>query len=218
MRMKWYFPVAALLLVAAKPAFAQQQADAYTQVITKRSQKIVDQLGIQDTAKARTVRDVIVLQYRHLGQVHDSREAAKAALKKEHLAGSVASLRSKQLDTISDLELEKWHRYFIGQLGALLTPAQIVTVKNAMTYNVLNVTYKGYLEMIPSLTAAQKTQIMANLIEAREYAMDGGSSEEKHWWFGKYKGRINNYLSAQGYNLDQERKDWAKRRALAHNK
>lgn len=214
--MKWYFPLAALLLLAATPAFAQQQNDAYTQVITKRSQKIVDQLGVQDTAKARLVRDVIVLQYRHLGEVHDTREAAKAALKKEHLAGSLASLRSKQLDTISDLQLEKYHRYFIGQLGALLTPEQIVTVKNAMTYNVLKVTYKGYLEMIPNLTQAQKTQIMANLIEAREYSMDGGSSEEKHWWFGKYKGRINNYLSAQGYNLDQERKDWAKRRALAH--
>lgn len=214
--MKWYLPLAALLLIAASPAFAQQQNDAYTQVITKRSQKIVDQLGIQDTAKARLVRDIIVQQYRHLGQVHDTREAAKADLKKEHLGSSTASLRSKQLDTISDLQLEKYHRYFIGQLGALLSPEQIVTVKNAMTYNVLNVTYKGYLDMIPELTPAQKTQIMANLIEAREYAMDGGSSEEKHWWFGKYKGRINNYLSAQGYNLDQERKAWAKRRALAH--
>jgi hypothetical protein len=53
---------------------------------------------------------------------------------------------------------------------------------------------------------------MANLIEAREYAIDGGSSEEKHRWFGEYKGRINNYLSKEGYNLDQEREAWKKRR------
>ena len=42
---------------------------------------------------------------------------------------------------------------------------------------------------------------MANLLEAREYAMDAGSSEEKHGWFGKFKGRINNYLSKAGYDL-----------------
>jgi hypothetical protein len=41
--------------------------------------------------------------------------------------------------------------------------------------------------------------------------MDGESSEKKHWWFGKYKGRINNYLSAQGYDINKERKDWAER-------
>ncbi len=36
---------------------------------------------------------------------------------------------------------------------------------------------------------------MSLLWEAREHAIDGGSSEEKHAWFGKYKGRIiNNYL------------------------
>jgi hypothetical protein len=65
--------------------------------------------------------------------------------------------------------------------------------------------------MIPSLTKAQKDQIMAWLVEAREHAMDAESSEKKHWWFGKYKGRINNYLSAQGYDLQKERKEWEER-------
>jgi len=41
--------------------------------------------------------------------------------------------------------------------------------------------------------------------------MDGESSEKKHWWFGKYKGRINNYLSAQGYDITKERKEWESR-------
>jgi hypothetical protein len=31
--------------------------------------------------------------------------------------------------------------------------------------------------------------------------MDAGTSKEKHAWFGKYKGKINNYLSAEGYNM-----------------
>ena len=65
--------------------------------------------------------------------------------------------------------------------------------------------------MIPSLTEGQKKYIMDCLIEAREHAMDAGSSDKKHWWFGKYKGRINNYLSAEGYDIQKERKEWEKR-------
>ncbi len=33
----------------------------------------------------------------------------------------------------------------------------------------------------------------------------------KHDAFGKYKGRINNYLTGRGYNLTKEREEWYKR-------
>jgi hypothetical protein len=49
------------------------------------------------------------------------------------------------------------------------------------------------------------------LKEARELAMDGESSDKKHAIFGKYKGRINNYLSAQGYDMKKEGEEWQKR-------
>ena len=45
--------------------------------------------------------------------------------------------------------------------------------------------------------------------------MDAGSSEEKHAMFGKYKGRINNYLSAAGYDMKQAEKDLAERQKAA---
>jgi len=45
--------------------------------------------------------------------------------------------------------------------------------------------------------------------------MDGGSSEEKHAEFGKYKGRINNYLSKAGYDMKQAEKDLAARQKAA---
>src|SRR5690606_25039434 len=50
------------------------------------------------------------------------------------------------------------------------------------------------------------------LTEAREFAMDGGTSKEKHAWFNKYKGRIANELAKQGYDLKKEGNEWAKRR------
>jgi hypothetical protein len=58
-----------------------------------------------------------------------------------------------------------------------------------------------YLKEFPELKEDQKAQIHAWLVEARELAMDQGTSREKHAVFGKYKGRINNYLSKAGYDL-----------------
>jgi hypothetical protein len=66
--------------------------------------------------------------------------------------------------------------------------------------------------MIPTLSDEQKSKIRTWLTEARELAMDGGSSEEKHAVFGKYKGRINNYLSKEGgYDLKKEENAWRER-------
>jgi hypothetical protein len=65
--------------------------------------------------------------------------------------------------------------------------------------------------MLPNLTTEQKKQIMTWLVEAREHAMDAETSEKKHGWFGKYKGRINNFLSAAGYDLKKESGAWHQR-------
>ena len=67
------------------------------------------------------------------------------------------------------------------------------------------------MDMIPTLTAEQKEKIYSWLKEARELAIDEGSSEDKHKVFGKYKGRINNYLSKQGYDMKVEEKGWQQR-------
>jgi hypothetical protein len=80
-----------------------------------------------------------------------------------------------------------------------------------MTYSVFPKTYAAYVDMIPSLKQEQKDKIYNWLKEARELAMDEGSSERKHAVFGKYKGRINNYLSAEGYDIKKEGEEWQKR-------
>jgi hypothetical protein len=95
------------------------------------------------------------------------------------------------------------HGEYLAILAKVLDSNRIDKVKDGMTYNVREVTFNAYVQMIPQLTDEQKAVIMADLIEAREHAMDAESSEKKHAWFGKYKGRINNYLSSQGLNTKQ---------------
>ena len=77
-----------------------------------------------------------------------------------------------------------------------------------MTYGVVKVTYDSHLDMIPTLKEEEKAQIYAWLVEAREFALDAENSNKKHAAFGKYKGRINNYLTKRGYDLKKEREEW----------
>ena len=203
-------------LFMAAPAFAQAtkgEDTAYTRVITQRADKIVVTLGLTDAAKTTQVRDIIVEQYRCLNEIHTTRDTEVKAVK-EQLKNDKPALdeRLKTIESATDQKLEKLHSAYLSKLSARISEQQVNQVKDGMTYGVLPLTYRVYTEMLPSLSEQQKTQIMAWLVEAREHAMDAGSSEKKHQWFGKYKGRINNYLSAAGINMKQAEQDWKKRR------
>jgi hypothetical protein len=98
-----------------------------------------------------------------------------------------------------------------AKLSLYLDDAQIEQVKDGITMGVVKVTYDATLDMIPTLKEDEKVQILAWLKEARELALDAESSKKKHEVFGKYKGRINNYLVKRGYDLKKEREEWYKR-------
>ena len=196
---------------------ADNEADAYFAVVTGRAEKIVAGMAL-DPASERGGRlvQIIAEQYRDLRAIHDSRDAAEAAIEaveideNDLLGASVTLVRAA-----SDRAVEDLHRSFLARLAAFLSPTEIEAVKEGMTYGRMTRDYDVYMEMLPDLTTAQKRQVYAWMWEARERAMDGGSSEEKHWWFDKYKGRINNYLSAAGIDLKQAEADLYERRRRA---
>lgn len=190
---------------------SNDQDSAYIHTITIRSEKIVNTLGIPNAATAKQVTAIVRDQYRNLNTIYNDRDEQITAIKQRGLSKDETNNEVLKVQAATDKKVEALHAQFLSALSSQLSPEQVIGVKNGMTYNVLNVTYNAYADMIPSLTKEQKEQIMDWLVEAREHAMDGESSEKKHWWFGKYKGRINNYLSAQGYDITKERKQWEQR-------
>lgn len=204
------------LVVVYAPLMAQKDVAAqraeYLDVVTKRADKIVAGLGVGKTRRQGKVRSLIANQYVALNDIYalrDSRKtAAKAAAKATGASGNAAI---KEADSLAQKSVDSLHPIYLSRLGKLLNINQVAQVKDGMTYGVLPNTYKAYQEMLPNLTEAQKTQILAWLTEAREHAMDAESSEKKHGWFGKYKGRINNYLSAAGIDMKQAGIDWQNR-------
>jgi Spy/CpxP family protein refolding chaperone len=212
--------VTALLSAASVGSAAAQQAPqpteskeaAYTRTITERAAKIVATLGLTDEAKGTKVRDVIADQYRALNEVHEARKTQLTALKAQPKDDKTEAA-TKKIEDQTTAALDRLHGKYLKQLGRYLTADQVALVKDGMTYRVLPITMTAYEDMLPNLTAEQKAQLLTWLTEAREHAMDASTSEEKHKWFGKYKGRINNYLSAAGIDMNQAGKDWQARLA-----
>jgi len=167
------------------------QDPEYVETIKGRAQKIVDGLQLNDAQKAENVRNIIANRYFLLNDIH--------------------SKFDKKQQAERDAELYKHHFELASALSLYLTDEQIDAVKDGMTFGRLKRDYQATQDMIPTLTDFEKQQILIWLKEAREYAMDAADSKGKHFWFDKYRGRTNNWLSARGYDLKKERDNWMKR-------
>lgn len=179
----------------------------YVESIVNRSQKIVDKLGLTDAKVAEDVCNVIANRYFELNDIYEIRDAKVKAVKESGLTGDAKNEALKAAENEKDAALYRSHFAFPASLSLFLNEEQIEAVKDGMTYGVVKVTYEATLDMIPSLKEEEKVQIYAWLVEAREFAMDAENSNKKHAAFGKYKGRINNYLAKRGYNLTKEREE-----------
>ena len=189
-----YAAILSLLPLTASAQVAlntQGQEPQYVETIKGRAQKIVDGLQLNDAQKAENVRNIIANRYFLLNDIH-------------------AKYGKDQQDALY-AELYKHHFELASALSLYLTAEQVDAVKDGMTYGRLKRDYQAQLDMIPSLKEEEKAQILIWLKEAREYAMDAADSKGKHFWFDKYRGRTNNWLSARGYDLKKERDNWMKR-------
>lgn len=159
----------------------------YVKTILARSEKNIKSLNLTGE-KFEAVRNIVANRYFELNDIYETADKAER-----------------------DSKLYRSHFAMPAQLSIYLTPEQIIVVKDNITYNKVKVTYDAYLDQIPSLKEEEKAQIYAWMIEARELALDAGDSKGKHEVFNKYKGRVNNYLSKRGYDLNKERDAWFKR-------
>ena len=204
--------ILSLIILYSISADAQNTVDtAYQKVIAERSKKIINTLGITDPVKYNKAQQLLAGQYFQLNTIHEGSKAAITAIKAKPLSKEEINEDVKKEEEKKSAVLMQLHGQFVALLKETLTKDQVEKVKDGMTYSILPVTWTAYMDMLQKLTQEQKDKMYAWLVEARELAMDEGSSDAKHAVFGKYKGRINNYLSAAGYDMKKEGEEWAKR-------
>ena len=189
--------------------------DKQKATLEKHLKPILTALALGDAAKEATVSNAFATFSTGQSAWHQANDA-----KLKTLWNQFNKARSKQNNQAADQALadidaiyatcQPQHQQFLADLGTVLTPAQVETVEDVLTVNKVKVTYNVYLQIFPSLTEAQKAVVLKDLKAAREQAIDAGSMAEKSAFFKKYKIQIeDDYLTAQGYNPKQARKDFA---------
>lgn len=206
---------------ATAPAITDDQKQKAT--LDKHLKPILSALNLQDQAKEDTVSKI----FSEFLAAHTAWHETNDATVKEYW-NDFNQARSKQDKAGADKALAEIdgvyatfkpiHDKFISGLAIVLTPEQIATVEDVLTVNKVKVTYNVYLEIFPTLTDAQKAMVLKDLQNAREQAIDAGSMNEKSAFFKKYKIIIEeDYLTKQGYDPKQARKDFANKSKTANS-
>ncbi|MBC2605227.1 DUF3826 domain-containing protein [Pelagicoccus albus] len=201
----------ALVSLEARASSDSSEEAAYWQTVMKRGDKIVAKMDLKDRGVEDRVSEIIAAQYRDLRDIHDGRDAKVAELKESGAAAEEIETLKRE----ADLDVYELHYAFLAKLSTELNEEQVEQVKDGMTYGVVPNTYYRYMQLLGDLDDVHKRYIYAALVEAREHAMDEGSSDEKHKRFGKYKGRINNYLSKLGVNMKERERILAEKEKAA---
>jgi len=180
----------------------------YTAAIEQRASDILDALALEDAVTKSRVHDAIVNQYRAL-------RARDAVLDAYFRAQGATETDSPERQALSTRVTKPLHEMYVSTLSAYLPPEQVEVVKDRMTYNKVKWTFDAYCVMLPKLTDDEKAMIREVLEAARDEAMDGGSANEKHAIFERYKDQINARLTADGHDVEKAFKELEAKRNLA---
>ena len=172
--------------------------------------RISDALALQDKAKAESVRNLIAYQYQKLQDLKNNYDL-KTKENKTLLNKDQVSKANEAAWQIYKTSVDKQRDLYFAKLAGFLNKDQIELVKNEMTGNGLNKEYARFQQLLPDMKEDHKAEVYKHLVEARENALNVLTSRERNQWFIKYRGRANNYLSKQGYDLRKATEDLEKK-------
>jgi hypothetical protein len=190
-------------------------ADKEQASLEKHIKPVLAALKLTDAANEAKVHDLLAAQFKSLRAWHAENDAQIKPLWNEFDHARSAKNAADANAALAKIDgvyasFKPQHDKFLSDLGAVLTPEQVEIVEDTLTVNKVKVTDGVYLQIFPTLTDAQKAVVLQNLKAAREQAIDCESMAEKSAFFKKYKIKIEDeYLTAQGYDPKQARKDFA---------
>jgi hypothetical protein len=194
----------------------QHKVTDYIDVINERALNIASKLDINDSEK-KELLGIITKQYIDIEKIEAKRDLQLEKFKESLIDDEKKKAKVEQTWLKYKASISKLHDSYLKKLSKKLTESQIVQVKDAMTYQVMPITYNNFLDMFQNLNEDQKKMIYNHLVEARENAMNVGTSKGQFAWFAKYRGKINNILASQGIELHYTSKAWEKKQLAKKN-
>jgi hypothetical protein len=178
----------------AAPTPADEQA-AYEASIERRVGETVTEMKLDDPAKAELVKEKFKQQLRDLRAWHAEHYARYRELQVEF----------EKLDK----ELKGINKAFIKEMESQLTTEQVDLIRERMVGGRYQHNIGGLNAEYPDLPDWLRNRAIEMWQEARDIAMVLPEGKDKTQVFERYKGRVNNYISAKGY----KGKSWHEKQA-----
>src|SRR5690606_29665009 len=136
-------------------------SDEYWSIANERAGKIAAALNITDSTKFYKVKELIAKEYVAIKEIYERKVNALTAIKTNNTDKNETEIEKTRITTLFEQERALINKQFVAALSTEVSQEKIEQIKNGKTYNVLPITYKGYLEMIPRLTEEEREYIYA---------------------------------------------------------
>ncbi|MGG9960857.1 DUF3826 domain-containing protein [Ferruginibacter sp. SUN106] len=189
--------ILALIILVANPAKAQVDT-----ALENKAASWTAALQLNDNTKAKKVQDAILT---HLTAVKDWHNNNPFTLVPEGINpanGNKLSEMDRQI-IICSTKPKSVHENLMAVLKTELDSVQIETILDKYTIGKVEFTLQGYRAIVPDLTVKEETEILKNLKQAREQAIDYKSMKEISAIFEIYKTKCEQYLNNNGRNWRQ---------------
>ena len=172
---------------------AQAKSDAE---VEKRASEWVSSLGLNDSAKATRVQQVIST---HLKAVRDWHNSHPGTDVPETDPQTGKKLNGLERQFIADSAMPKSvHEDLMAGLRKDLTEEQVEAILDKYTIGKVAFTMGGYRAIVPDLTNEEEAVILGYLKQAREEAVDYKGAKLISMVFEKYKTKCEQYLNSNG--------------------
>jgi hypothetical protein len=190
--------VVVIALLVAEHSMAQVADTA----LQRKANDWVSALQLSDTVKAGKIKNAI---YTHLTAVKDWHNDHPFTLVPEGInpaTGNKLSELDRQI-IVCSTQPKSVHDNLMAVLKATLDSSQIEMILDKYTVGKVAFTLAGYKSIVPDLTAKEETEILKNLKQAREQAIDYKSMKEISAIFEIYKTKCEQYLNNNGRSWRQ---------------
>ncbi len=184
------------------PAIAQQVDAQPDADLKKKAMEWTASLQLADTAKSAKVQGAIL---KHLLSVRDWHNGHPFTLVPAGInptTGNKLSELDRQI-IVCSTQPSAIHDSLMKALTASLDTAQVAAILDKYSVGKVAFTLKGYQAIVPDLTAKEEAEILKNLRQAREQAIDYKSMKEVSAIFEIYKTKCEQYLGNNGRNWRQ---------------
>ena len=187
------------IIMITKPAMSQTVAD--TALESKASEWVVS-LKLTDDAKAQKVKSAIATHLTAVKEWHNSHPYTMTPEGINPTTGGKLSEMDRQL-IICSTKPKSVHDNLMNILKTELDSVQVEAILDKYTIGKVDFTLKGYKAIVPDLTAKEEAEILKNIKQAREQAIDYKNMREISAIFEIYKTKCEQYLNNNGRNWRQ---------------